>query len=272
MNYNYDELIEAAERRLQGSASDTDTNLEALLQDFVNEAKDILESDLRSQFGEHKVTLTTVADQEDYDLPEEYRFGGMNRVVVDGTEYQALSPEEFDKAEDTTAYKVDARGTTITLNSAPTADGDDIDIYFQVDSPDLISGTAQAGATSSITLQASESTVEDIYNGTLIEITAGTGEGQVALITDYDGTTKVATATFTTAPDSTSTYSTIPPFPKRARRAIIEKAIELYRKKQKAFEEAQLSEVDYEREKMRGIKNNIRSQERPRKSEINING
>lgn len=71
-------------------------------------------------------------------------------------------------------------------------------------------GTAQAGAAGSITLAASgPSAVNDVYNGAIITITGGTGNGQVRVISDYVGSTKVASVTpnWTTPPDNTSTYS-----------------------------------------------------------------
>ena len=69
------------------------------------------------------------------------------------------------------------------------------------------SGTAQAGSGSSITLAAVASAVDDTYNNHIITITGGTGVGQTATITDYVGSTKVASATFSTNPDNTSTYT-----------------------------------------------------------------
>jgi hypothetical protein len=85
---------------------------------------------------------------------------------------------------------------------------------------DLHDGTASAGATRTITLpsSASNGTVsrrDDEYIGLLIEITGGTGVGQVKRITDYNGTTRVATvdSDWNTVPDSTSTYSMLPPIP-----------------------------------------------------------
>ena len=70
-------------------------------------------------------------------------------------------------------------------------------------------GTAQAGASTTITLKSSSSSVDDYFNGLYITITGGTGSGQVRIITDYVGSTKVATvnSAWTTAPNSTSTYS-----------------------------------------------------------------
>lgn len=66
--------------------------------------------------------------------------------------------------------------------------------------------TAQAGSTTTITLDASASGSDDTYNNYVIKIIGGTGLGQYSLITDYVGSTKVATANFAIAPDSTSTY------------------------------------------------------------------
>lgn len=72
-----------------------------------------------------------------------------------------------------------------------------------------VTGTAQAGASGSITLAAGASAVDDFYCGTKISLTGGTGSGQSNYITDYNGTTKVATvlAAWSTPPDATSEYS-----------------------------------------------------------------
>lgn len=73
------------------------------------------------------------------------------------------------------------------------------------------SGTAQAGAATTITLDASASAVDDFYNNDLIYITGGTGVGQARFVTDYVGATKVATvATWVTNPDATSVFVIIP--------------------------------------------------------------
>ncbi len=73
-----------------------------------------------------------------------------------------------------------------------------------------ITGTAQAGSAGSITLAAASSATDDIYNGMIITITGGTGSGGVGVITDYVGSTKVATvqkSTATFTPSASSTYS-----------------------------------------------------------------
>lgn len=70
-------------------------------------------------------------------------------------------------------------------------------------------GTAQAGGASTITLDSGASATDDIYNGATITITGGTGSGQIRVISDYVGSTKVATVSsaWTTQPDNTSIFS-----------------------------------------------------------------
>jgi hypothetical protein len=70
------------------------------------------------------------------------------------------------------------------------------------------SGTAQAGTSTTITLKSTSSATDDIYNGMSIEITGGTGVGQIRRIEDYVGSTKVATveSAWTVTPNGTSTY------------------------------------------------------------------
>lgn len=77
----------------------------------------------------------------------------------------------------------------------------------------ILDGTAQAGATGSITLAAGASATSQFYRGAAVLLRGGTGAWQAPrLITGYDGTTKVATVApdWATAPDATSVYSVIP--------------------------------------------------------------
>lgn len=73
-------------------------------------------------------------------------------------------------------------------------------------------GLAQAGSATTITLATTASSVNDIYNGTTIYISTSTGTGQVRLITDYVGSTKVATVSpaWVVNPGSSSVYKIIP--------------------------------------------------------------
>jgi hypothetical protein len=92
-------------------------------------------------------------------------------------------------------------------------------IPFDLDQPNtsmlnvVRSNMAQAGAAATITLDASASAADDFYNGMLLMITGGTGAGQTALITDYVGSSKIATVAFVggtawiTNPDATSMFN-----------------------------------------------------------------
>ena len=73
-------------------------------------------------------------------------------------------------------------------------------------------GTAQAGSISTtIKLAATASATDDIYNGMTVYISSGTGSGQIKVITDYVGSTKIATVSaWTTTPDATSVYEVMP--------------------------------------------------------------
>jgi hypothetical protein len=69
-------------------------------------------------------------------------------------------------------------------------------------------GTAQAGATTSITLAAGASADDGVYNRNLLAITEGTGAGQTRQVADYNGTSKVVTVDreWRVSPDATSVY------------------------------------------------------------------
>lgn len=72
------------------------------------------------------------------------------------------------------------------------------------------SGTAQAGGSGTITLDAGASAVDDFYAGMPIEITGGFTSPQVKMIRSYNGTTKVATIISAWAnanPNNTSTFT-----------------------------------------------------------------
>lgn len=75
-------------------------------------------------------------------------------------------------------------------------------------------GTAQAGSSESITLAASgTSAVNNFYNGQIITITSGTGNGNTGVITSYNGTSKVASVTGLSGlfvPGASSGYSIAP--------------------------------------------------------------
>lgn len=69
----------------------------------------------------------------------------------------------------------------------------------------------QAG-TNTVQLDAKASGVDDVYNNYTIRVFSGTGAGQFIKITDYNGSTKIATLAenWTTIPDRDSYYEIIP--------------------------------------------------------------
>ena len=71
------------------------------------------------------------------------------------------------------------------------------------------SNTAQAGAATSITLDAGASAIDSFYNSTRILLTGGTGVGQEREIYAYTGASKVADIlpAWETAPDVTTTFA-----------------------------------------------------------------
>lgn len=77
------------------------------------------------------------------------------------------------------------------------------------DSLAIRNNTAQAGAASTITLDASASATDNFYNGEEIKIDSGTGAGQTRTVLSYVGSTKVATVdrAWATNPDATSVFT-----------------------------------------------------------------
>jgi len=73
-----------------------------------------------------------------------------------------------------------------------------------------VTGSSQAGGAGTITLASGASATDDAYNGMIVTITSGTGNGHKGLIVDYVGSSKVATVKASTAtfvPGSSSGYS-----------------------------------------------------------------
>jgi hypothetical protein len=84
-------------------------------------------------------------------------------------------------------------------------------LYFQSTLCETeVSATAQQPNTATtIKLNAKASGTDDFYNGAIIRIIGGTGADQSRRITDYDGSTKVATvdSSWITVPDNSSSYA-----------------------------------------------------------------
>lgn len=85
-------------------------------------------------------------------------------------------------------------------------------IKVDTDRPVVRTGTAQAGASSAITLDAGASATDNFYLDQTVHITGGTGAGQSRMIRTYVGSTKVANVAsgWATTPDNTSTFAIYP--------------------------------------------------------------
>ena len=112
--------------------------------------------------------------------------------------------------------RIDASVGAVAANAitaAAIADGAIDRATFAADTglQSIRSGTAQAGGSTSITVDSSASAVNDFYNNTYIYLTGGTGVGQARFISDYDGSTKIATvnSVWATNPSSDSTFAII---------------------------------------------------------------
>lgn len=207
---------------------------------FLNEGQiDIV---VKSKCLKRKVTVTTVASTQEYDLRNN-SFSDIIDIAEDGvyfylngTSYQPLIFKrigelnaEFPGWQGVAAsvpkyYYYDKSTKTIGLYPKPNASN--VGAYLFVTGyhkPKLLhAGTAAAGATTTITLDSGSSTenypsvTDDYYNNLYIEIYSGTGVGQKSKITDYVASTKICTATFATAPSTDSIYGMVPQIPEEA--------------------------------------------------------
>lgn len=128
----------------------------------------------------------------------------LRQVVDDGT-------ATFDRTTDSLQAIRDASATVANVADAiwdEARSGHTTDGTFGQAAQVIRSGTAQAGAAGSITLDASASSSDDFYNNAVIQITAGTGANQSRIISDYVGSTKVASVNgnWVTNPSSDSVF------------------------------------------------------------------
>jgi hypothetical protein len=160
--------------------------------DFLNASKVAADVTTELQSG----LLTTSAFNTK--IPTNLSFTGANvnanaQVVADKTGYSLTAGEH-------TAISGDVWGA---LRSSYTGSG-----TFGQSAQIIRSGTAQAGASTTITLDASASAVNDFYINSTITIIGGTGAGQTRQITAYVGSSKVGTvnAAWATNPASDSVF------------------------------------------------------------------
>ncbi len=121
---------------------------------------------------------------------------------------------DFTKADDTSGRKVTMAaksGVTIDHSGMAThialVKTGDTTLRGITELGTVRQNTAQAGGATTITLDTGASAVDQAYLNMAITIVSGTGAGQTRYITNYVGSTKVATvATWTVNPDATSIF------------------------------------------------------------------
>ncbi len=138
------------------------------------------------------------------DLPDAAVASGSNGVVVGGTVTGMIVIGCYVHLVDYDPQDAVRAGLTALPNAAANATGGLMTVKR--------GGTAQAGASSTITLDSGASSSDDFYIGDVVQIVGGTGAGQARIITDYVGSTKVATvdAAWNTNPSSDSVFVLIP--------------------------------------------------------------
>lgn len=189
-----------------------------------------------------EVTVTTSASTQEYDLKDN-SFSDIIDIADDGVTYKingtTYAPLIYKSKKQLSMEFPGWQGvsastpkyyyynkTTKTIGLYPKPNSSNAGAYLYVTghhTPKILhAGTASSGTTAQIVLPAGSSTLpypsvtNDYYNNIWIEIYSGTGAGQRVEITDYVGSTRICSASFTTAPDSSSIYGMIPEIPSEA--------------------------------------------------------
>lgn len=115
---------------------------------------------------------------------------------------------------DLIATELDCKVVAIIMKSATAGMKTTPVVFYPIRLPVIRTGTAQAGAASTITLDSGASAVDDYYVGCYVNITNNSpanAQGQARMITGYVGSTKVATVegTYGTNPSSASTFEVL---------------------------------------------------------------
>ena len=117
---------------------------------------------------------------------------------------------------DLIATELDTKSTAVIVKTATAGAKTTPLVLYPKRLPVIRTGTGQAGAASTITLDSGASALDDFYNGCYVNITNNDPAnvlGQARRVTDYVGSTKVATieGTWGTNPTSASTFEILAP-------------------------------------------------------------
>jgi hypothetical protein len=172
--------------------------------------------------------ISIVADQTEYDLPgdllrvKRLELTGESNPQADKTGfYFGRFSDREGTAQAVSAisllpnYPVAFRGRKLVFSVTPSESMTDaVRLWYYKNPVDMHIGTATSGSASSIVMGGTPTVgnlfaVDDYYNGANLLTTGGTGSDQQVEITDFAGSSQTATATFGTAPDSTTTYEVL---------------------------------------------------------------
>ena len=206
----------------------TDPNL---LMHINNEQTALMERVLQTSddYFDYTDTVATVADTQEYDLPQNFvqmnycefqDSGDLNedRIIPPLLQQNKRFPDADLVALSMVRTRYYLRGNKIGFTPTPQS-ARTVSMNFSRRLMNLQQGTATAGDATTITFPSTPtygdvSNINDFYNGETIYIVSGTGAGQLRQITDYVGSTRVATvAAWTTNPDTTSVYSIVSSLP-----------------------------------------------------------
>ena len=174
-------------------------------------------------YGDYDSTYSYVADQEKYGLP--WGFLKLHEAVWlddDGEKTDSLEIIRRDEKHLRLGMWLDGREFGIA--PVPTSnETDELKLYYTRLPMPIHEGIASAAAATTITFAAKPTvgftlTEDDAYNGARVRCLEGTtGAGEETTITDYEGSTRVATVTaWGTTPTGTIRYEIEPDLPKEA--------------------------------------------------------
>lgn len=177
-----------------------------------------LSVDFDSRTGLHHLAIDTSADATFYSAGGHFE-AVLTAGTVDGVSVAGTTVASFTLAK---ANVASLSANTITaasiapdaITAGKIAPGAIDAATFAVDTGFSIirTGTAQAGGSTSITLDAGASAVTDFYAGDIVVLASGAGAGQARQVSAYNGTTKVATVSaWAVNPDNTTGF-VIQPF------------------------------------------------------------
>ena len=128
--------------------------------------------------------------------------------------WRQSSSDPWVKVDPTTIHDIEGKNDTTQVASTGT-----FRVFYSRVPAVLSYGTADSATSTTVVLAATPSYGEtslenDYYNGATLEIVSATaGSNQTAVITDYTGSTRTATVTFTTTPTGTIVYNVVSDMP-----------------------------------------------------------